>query len=57
MTILDTIVEEKQREVARLPQRAVSVADLKAALEARGGRAGLCRRAAETETRPGRADC
>ena len=38
MTILDTIVEEKQREVARLPQRAVSAADLKAALQARGGR-------------------
>jgi indole-3-glycerol phosphate synthase len=38
VTILDTIVEEKQREVARLPQRSVSVADLKAALEARGGR-------------------
>jgi indole-3-glycerol phosphate synthase len=38
MTILETIVEEKQREVARLPQRAVSVIGLKAALEARGGR-------------------
>jgi indole-3-glycerol phosphate synthase len=37
VTILDTIVEEKRREVARLPQRAVSTADLKAALEARGG--------------------
>ncbi len=37
MTILDAIVAEKQREVARLPQRAVSVADLKAALKARGG--------------------
>src|SRR5512143_1761214 len=37
MTILDTIVEEKQREVARLPQRPVSVAGLKAALEAQGG--------------------
>jgi indole-3-glycerol phosphate synthase len=36
VTILDTIVEEKQREVARLPQRAVSAATLKAALEARG---------------------
>jgi len=34
VTILDTIVEEKRREVARLPQRAVSTADLKAALEA-----------------------
>jgi indole-3-glycerol phosphate synthase len=38
VTILDTIVEEKQREVTKLPQRAVSVADLKAALEARGER-------------------
>src|ERR1035437_7382956 len=37
-TILDTIVEEKLREVARLPQRSLSVADLKAALKARGGR-------------------
>jgi indole-3-glycerol phosphate synthase len=37
VTILDTIVEEKRREVARLPQRPVSVADLKAALEERGG--------------------
>jgi indole-3-glycerol phosphate synthase len=36
VTILDTIVEEKQREVARLPQRAVSTADLKAAVDARG---------------------
>ncbi|MGD0259799.1 MAG: indole-3-glycerol phosphate synthase TrpC [Verrucomicrobiota bacterium] len=38
MTILDTIVQEKKREVARLPQRSLSVADLKAALIARGGR-------------------
>ncbi|HOX55857.1 MAG TPA: indole-3-glycerol phosphate synthase TrpC [Verrucomicrobiota bacterium] len=38
VTILDRIVEEKKREVARLPQRPVSVADLKAALCARGGR-------------------
>ena len=30
-TILDTIVEEKQREVARLPQRSLSLGDLKAA--------------------------
>jgi indole-3-glycerol phosphate synthase len=36
-TILDTIVEEKKREVARLPQRSLSVADLKAAMLARGG--------------------
>ncbi len=37
MTILDTIVEEKRREVARLPQRPVTAADLKAAVAARGG--------------------
>jgi indole-3-glycerol phosphate synthase len=35
VTILDAIVEEKKREVAGLPKRAVSVADLKAALQAR----------------------
>jgi indole-3-glycerol phosphate synthase len=35
--ILDTIVEEKQREVASLPQRSLSVGDLQAALQARGG--------------------
>src|SRR5258706_9071119 len=38
VTILETIVEEKKREVARLPKRAVSVADLQAALAARGAR-------------------
>ncbi len=38
MNILDTIVAEKQREVARLPQRAVSTDDLRAALLARNGR-------------------
>ena len=37
MTILDTIVEEKRREVAQLPERPVSVPALQAALEARGG--------------------
>src|ERR1017187_5527895 len=37
-TILDTIVEEKQREVARLPQRSLSVADLQAAIEVQGAR-------------------
>jgi indole-3-glycerol phosphate synthase len=37
LTILDDIVEEKKREVARLPKRAISAAELKAALEARGG--------------------
>jgi len=35
VTILDTIVEEKRSEVARLPQRIVSTGDLKAALKAR----------------------
>jgi indole-3-glycerol phosphate synthase len=38
MTILETIVEEKRREVARLPGRGVSAADLRAAMQARGGR-------------------
>ena len=38
MTILDTIVEQKRREVARLPQRTVSVLELRAVLEARGQR-------------------
>jgi indole-3-glycerol phosphate synthase len=37
MTILDTIVEEKRREVARLPQTAVSVGGLRAAVQERGG--------------------
>jgi indole-3-glycerol phosphate synthase len=37
VTILDTIVEEKRREVARLAQRSVSIGELKAAVEARGG--------------------
>jgi indole-3-glycerol phosphate synthase len=37
VTILDTIVEEKRQEVACLPQRPVSVADLQAALAERGG--------------------
>jgi indole-3-glycerol phosphate synthase len=37
MTILDTIVEQKKREVARLPQRPTSAADLRAAMQARGG--------------------
>ena len=36
MSILDTIVEEKKREVARLPKRAISGSDLKTALRARG---------------------
>ncbi|MEI6784792.1 MAG: indole-3-glycerol phosphate synthase TrpC [Verrucomicrobiota bacterium] len=46
-TILDTIVAAKRLEVARLPQRSVAVADLNAALAARGGRrdfAGALRR-------------
>jgi indole-3-glycerol phosphate synthase len=38
MTILDTIVEQKRREVARLPQRTVSIPDLRAVLHARGQR-------------------
>jgi indole-3-glycerol phosphate synthase len=38
MTILDTIVEQKRREVARLPQRTVSVPELRAVLHARGER-------------------
>jgi indole-3-glycerol phosphate synthase len=37
MSILDTIVEQKRREIARLPARSVRVADLKAALDRRGG--------------------
>lgn len=37
MSILRTIVEQKQREVARLPARTVSGPDLQAALAARGG--------------------
>ena len=37
MTILETIVAQKKREVAALPARNVTVADLKAALAARGG--------------------
>jgi indole-3-glycerol phosphate synthase len=37
-TILVTIVEEKQREVARLPQRSLSIVDLRAAINARGVR-------------------
>jgi indole-3-glycerol phosphate synthase len=38
MTVLDTIVEEKRREVARLPQQKVTSAQLKQALCARGER-------------------
>ena len=36
-TILDTIVEEKRRELARLPRRTVGAAELQAAVQARGG--------------------
>ena len=36
--ILDTIVEEKRREVGRLPERTVSAGDLRAAIESLGGR-------------------
>lgn len=38
MRILGTIVEQKRREVARLPQGTVSVAVLQAAIRSRGGR-------------------
>jgi indole-3-glycerol phosphate synthase len=38
VNILDTIVEQKKREIALLPSRSVSAADLKAALQLRGGR-------------------
>src|SRR5260221_7841534 len=37
MSILDEIVAQKQVETARLPKRAVSPQDLRAALKARGG--------------------
>jgi indole-3-glycerol phosphate synthase len=37
VNILDTIVEQKRLEVARLPHRAVAAVDLKSALQARGG--------------------
>jgi indole-3-glycerol phosphate synthase len=37
MTILDTIVAEKQRELARLPTRSVTAAELRSAVAARGG--------------------
>ena len=47
MTILDTIVEEKKREVARLPSARFPAADLEAALRMAGKAAGLYRRAAE----------
>ncbi len=36
MNILDTIVEQKKVEIARLPKRSVLVSDLKTALQARG---------------------
>ncbi len=38
MNILDTIVEQKRREIARLPQRAVSGASLRSAFQQRGHR-------------------
>jgi indole-3-glycerol phosphate synthase len=38
MTILETIVEQKRLEVARLPKQAVSVSSLRSAMNARGGR-------------------
>lgn len=42
MTILDAIVEQKRREVARLPRRALSGADLRAAVLDRGPRRDFC---------------
>ena len=38
MNILETIVERKRVEIARLPERVVSPQDIRAALAARGGR-------------------
>ena len=38
MNILETIVERKRLEIARLPERSVSPQDVKAAIVARGGR-------------------
>lgn len=38
MTILDTIVEQKQREVARLPERLIAAGDLRDAMLERGER-------------------
>ena len=38
MNILDTIVEQKKREIALLPPRTVTAGDLRSALEKRGGR-------------------
>jgi indole-3-glycerol phosphate synthase len=37
VTILETMVEQKKREVARLPQQSLSASSLAAALQARGG--------------------
>jgi indole-3-glycerol phosphate synthase len=37
VSILDTIVEEKKREIERLPKQTVSVSDLRTAVQARGG--------------------
>jgi indole-3-glycerol phosphate synthase len=37
LNILDTIVEQKKREITRLPKRTVSAADLRDALQKRGG--------------------
>ena len=53
-SILDTIVKEKRREVALLPQWSLSVAALQAALEARGGRRDFA--AALSKPKTGRAD-
>jgi indole-3-glycerol phosphate synthase len=52
VTILDAIVDEKKREVARLPKRTVSVAGLKAALQARGTRRDFARALRHPRRRP-----
>jgi indole-3-glycerol phosphate synthase len=51
-SLLATIVEEKKREVARLPQRSLSVTDLKAALQARGARRDFARALREPKSGP-----
>ena len=43
MSILDTIVEEKQREIALLPAGPVDASDLRSALTRRGGVRGFAR--------------
>ena len=50
--ILDTIVEEKKREVARLPKRSLSVADLRTAVEAHGARRDFAGALRKPKTKP-----